>query len=219
MSAVRLVHRVLAVTPPAAGTVALGGGTEEGPLRTKRNDAVGRAAGVGGAATGAPQSSGLEEETQTLLSASVPSKGKKRRRCGSDDESGKRMRSSGGGGGAGANSGAGAGDRQDGPSNDRRASPLATCSLFIAGEPVNIEDVPTAAASVASSTKPAGVAGVNRGSGSRGREDWAGRRGAHDLGCRIKGRLVALFHGGVLRGCSALVEACLQVRLRRLLTG
>lgn len=202
MSAVRLVHRTLAVTPPAAGAVALGG-AHEGPLRRrKRTDGIDRASGVGVAVTASSENSALEEET--LPSESAPSKGKKRRRCGDDNET-SNLVGSGGGGAAG-------GGRKDGPSNDRGAPLPRTCSLFIAGEPMNVEDVPAAPASV-SSPKKTEVAGMNRESWSRGRKDWAGRRGADDLGRRIKGRLVALFHEGVLCGCSVLVEACLQVKL------
>lgn len=202
MSAVRLIHRTLAVTPPAAGAVALDG-VHDGPLkRRRRTDGIDRASGVGVAVTASPENNALEEET--LPSESAPSKGKKRRRCGGDNETSNRV-GSGEGGAAG-------GDRKDGPSNDRGAPLPRTCSLFIAGEPMNVEDVPAALASVSSPKKTA-VVGMNRGSGPRGREDWAGRRGADDLGRRIKGRLVALFHEGVLCGCSVLVEACLQVKL------
>lgn len=205
MSVVRLVHRTLAVTPLAASAVALDG-VHEGSLRKRRkNDGFDRAPGigVGVAVTAAPQKGGLEKET--LPSESAPSKGKKRRRCSGDDETSNRV-------GSAAGYAVGGGDRKDDPSNGCRAPLPETCSLFIAGEPMNVDDVPAAPASVSCSKKTL-VAGVNRGSGSRAREDWAGRRGADGLGRRIKGRLVALFHEGVLCGCSVLVEACLQVKV------
>lgn len=146
----------------------------------------------------------------------------------SDEDGGGGPDSSGGGDDAVADAGADANADANADGRKGRSSsppPVAECSLFIAGQPVGAGDVHATLESVVCSkaTTPATRSGdgkeaffggmeVGRERGAGDRDGgWAGRRRAEDLGRRVKGGLVALFHRGAMCGCSALVEACLQV--------
>lgn len=155
---------------------------------------------------------------------------------GGDDNSTMDVVDGDGGGGGGPATAAGEGPRARHHQQQRRKScydvqsssklpPSPSCAVFIAGEPMASRDVlasaPAAApasvlyvATAAPRLPPAvAVIGGRVSDEMKGRGlDWAGKRGEQEIGARLKGQLMAVFHRGVFCGCPALVEASLQVR-------
>lgn len=108
------------------------------------------------------------------------------------------------------------GDRR--PMKRSRHQQAPSRTIFIAGEPVPSGDLPEAVANPAgvsyapSASKAAIIGGPASIDGRKDRLSWAGRKGEAELGARLKGHLVSVFHRGVYCGCPPLVEACLRVR-------
>lgn len=243
-SAVRLVHRTLAVVPPAAAAVALGGVQHAAPPTQDPFSTEGSAADV--TTSGSSESTGLDgvnsgDADQGPPRSQAPRKGKKRARnevdgevCGTGN-SGSRRRSRLNE--VPAEEEGRSVDGDDAGRNDENCSrppeKERSCSLFIAGELVRPQDMPpsapgrvsSGAETVMEASPSAGVAGsgrkdegvctVRRMGGRRGEASWAGRRGEGELGRRLKVQLVGCFHQGTARGCSALVECCLEVSWQR----
>lgn len=228
-SAVRLVRRTLAVVPAAATAVALGGGVQQAVLPTQ--DPISTiGSGVDVSASASSESTRLDGDTdQAPPRSEAPEKGKKRARSEVDGTgtSGSRSRRR-------INEVAveGEGRSVDGKNDEDCPCPPGKeypCSLFIAGELVRPQDMtPSALGKVygsaeavkesspstgmaGSGRKDEGVCTVRRMGGRRGEGSWAGRRGEEELGRRLKVQLVSSFHKGAARGCSSLVECCLEV--------
>lgn len=219
-SAVRLIHRTVAVTQPAAVAIAFGGTQYTTPRNGFSTAAAVTTTAAAAVSVDSDSSAGGAEGTPQSIPPSGKGKKRTRHELGSngeddginekedaDDENtgdtdrGRRRNGRSSGGGRRA----------------RLGSP-APCSLFIAGEPVTIRDVPAAPAGVSSSRNMVaaavgrqGALGIDRQGERLEGEAWAGRCGGEGLGRRIKKQLVALFQRGATCGCPALVEACLQV--------
>lgn len=227
-SAVRLVHRTLAVVPAAATAVALGG-VQHAVLPTQ--DPISTEGSVADAsASASSESTGLDGDTdQAPPRSEGPGKGKKRARSEFDGTGTSGSRSRRKLNEAAVDEEGRSVNGKNGEDCPYRPGKEYPCSLFIAGELVKPQDVaPSApgrvyggAETVKEASPSAGVAGsgrkdegvctVRRMGGSRGERSWAGRRGEGELGRRLKVQLVGSFHKGAARGCSALVECCLEV--------
>lgn len=245
VSAVRLIHRTLSISPAAAAAVAAGGaprdllnGTTMSPRPMSLATAIESAAVCLPAAAAVAAGGGSDS-----CATGGKGKGKKRRRSGSGDGDGdddavapadrrvlpaareadrngdKSVGLNGDvsvGGSSTSSAATVAGDQ--GPMKRTRHQQAPPSTVFIAGEPVPSEDLPKAVANIAgvsyaaSASTAATIGGPASFDTRKDGLGWSGRRGEEELGTRLKGHLISVFHRGVYCGCPPLVEACLRVR-------
>ncbi|CAM9354762.1 unnamed protein product [Ectocarpus sp. 12 AP-2014] len=210
VSAARLVHLTLALTPPAARAVALADPDDVSDDDEESGDSGGEEA--------APVDRRLGLEEEEPIAGGPKGKGRKRGRSelggassergeGEEEEEEAEREGLGltvGGGDEGQAREGWEGVGGVGGGGGRGSTPPPLPTLFIAGVPMPSEvggDGP-----VASGSKVVFSDGGGSGESEVGEE-------AEDLGRRIQDRLLAFFHHGVACGCPALVEVCLQATL------